>query len=315
MLRTAICLHLLLAASQAADLRFKPAPAGEFDFNTGVLSGKLRAGGKSIGLLPVVHVPTGAVLTRSMGLAGHYRVFSGTGRSQSPPSPLTPVRYGNGAWDWPSDATLRRDGSVEVHWPAAEDRPFEMWAVYAFSAPATLEVETRVRARAELPAFESLLASYFAESFTESLVCARGDDGAATFLPAEESHGVWQIFPRDPDARSLIRDGRWKLEPHPVDWAVRPALAHPLAFRRDPKSGTTAILMAPPDDCFAVATPHQTEPHFSLYFSLFGRTLKPGELARARVRLLIAASPTAGDILDLYRAYLRASTMAQPYRY
>ena len=253
-------------AATPRNLRFEPAAGGGFEFNTGVLSGKLRDGGKSVGLLPVVHIPTGATITRSMGLAGHYRVFT------------TNHRYGGGAWYWPSDAKLLEDGSVEVHWPAAEDRPFEMWAVYRWAAPATLDVETRVRATAELPGFESFLAFYFAE-FANSLVYVRGDPGNGgkpVFMPAEESHGVWQMFPRDRDVLALIRDGRWKLEPNPVDWVIMPILAQPIGLRRDSKSGTTAVVMAPPEDCFAVATPHQTEGHYSLYLSLFGRTIKAG---------------------------------------
>ena len=65
-----------------------------FAFDTGVLKGKLRAGGKSTGLSSVVHLPTGVTLDSSMGLFGHYRLFS------------TNKRYGTAAWDWPSDARL-----------------------------------------------------------------------------------------------------------------------------------------------------------------------------------------------------------------
>jgi hypothetical protein len=64
--------------------------------------------------------------------------------------------------------------------------------------------------------------------------------------------------------------------------------------------------MAPPQDCFAISTPHQAEGHYSLYLSLFGRTLKAGETARARARLVIASSPSDNQILALYQAYLRA---------
>jgi hypothetical protein len=289
----------VLVAGQRSDaggnLRFKSAGGGEFEFNTGVLAGKLRAEGKSVGLLPVVHLATGATLTRSMGLAGHYRVFSAN------------QRYGEGAWYWPSEAKLLEDGAVEVHWPTAEDRPFEIWAVYRLSGPATLDVETRVGAQAELRDFESFLASYFSDRFRSAQVYARGSEDKPAFLPADERHGVWQMFPRDGDALRLIHDGRWKIEPHPVDWAIRPALAQPVAVRRDERSGITAVLMAPPEDCFAVATPHQTEPHFSLYLSLFGRTLKAGEEARARARLMIVESSGSDRVLDLFREYLRDS--------
>src|ERR1017187_8906776 len=104
-------------------LAFSASGTNEFTFDTGVLKGKLRADGKSRGLTSVVHLPTGATLDSSMGLFSHYRVFSAN------------KRFGTAAWDWPSEAKLRRDGSVEVRWPSAEDRPFELHAVYRWAAP------------------------------------------------------------------------------------------------------------------------------------------------------------------------------------
>jgi hypothetical protein len=265
-------------------LRFTPDGAGGFDFNTGVLRGKLRADGKSVGLLPVVHVPTGAILTRSMGLAGHYRVFSGA------------RRFGNGAWYWPSEARLLEDGSVETRWPASDDRPFELSARYRWSGPANLEVVTTVQAREDLPDFESFFASYLSERFTVAQV--RTQEG---FVSAGKEHGEWQIFPRDPGAVALIRDGRWKLPPNPVDWVVRPSFDRPVAVRRDPGSGLAVVFTAPREECFAIATPHQAESHYSLYLSLFGRTLKAGERARARARIAVLESPVEREVVDVSR--------------
>lgn len=290
---------IILCASSAAPadrsrLRFTPAGTGEFTFDTGLLSGKLRAEGKSVGLLPVVHIPSGATLTRSMGFAGHYRVFS------------TNKRYGPGAWYWPSEAKLAGDGSVETHWSADAERPFDMWAVYRWVAPGTLDVETRVLSSTDILDFEVFEAQYFSEGFSESLVYARGGpEGKPAFIPAEQSAGVWQMFPRDGEAVKMIRDGRWKIPPSPVDWVIRPVLEQPVGIRRHRGSGLAIVMMAPPEDCFAVSTPHQAEGHYSMYFSLFGRTLKAGEPARARVRIMLMTAPTDKEVLDAYKAYLR----------
>lgn len=270
------------AASGAARLAFTAGSGGEFTFDTGVLRGKLRAGGKTRGLSSVVHIPSGVMLDRGdkgYGLFSHYRVFTAN------------KRYGVGAWEWPSVARLREDGAVEVAWAAATNRPFEMMAVYRWIAPDTLDLETIVKPQADLPQFESFLASYFQERFSNSLVYVGSlpaRSGQPGFLAAEQEAGVWQMFPRDPAVLALIHDGRWLLPPNPVEWAIRPALARPIAVRRDPGSGVSAVLMAPAEDCFAIATPHQTEKtHSSLYFSLFGRDLKAGETARARCRLVV----------------------------
>jgi hypothetical protein len=273
-------------------LTFSTSGTNEFAFNTGVLAGKLRAGGKSRGLSSVVHLPTGLTLDSSMGLFGHYRVFS------------TNKRYGTAAWDWPSEAKLERDGSVVVRWPSADDRPFELRAVYRWTAPDALDLETSVQAKTDLPKFESFLASYFSDGFTNSCVYVRSNS-QPWFEAADKSHGVWQAFPRDDQAVSIIQDGRWKIPPNPVDWVIRPRLAKPLAIRGCPANGLRAVLMSPPSDCFGVLTPFEGEGHRSMYLCLFGKDLKAGETARARSRLVIGAN-LANDTLDkLYADYLR----------
>jgi hypothetical protein len=95
------------------------------------------------------------------------------------------------------------------------------------------------------------------------------------------------MFPRDEAAVSVIRDGRWRLEPHPVEWMIQPCFALPLAARQAEGSGLVGVLTAPAADCFAIATPYAGESHGSLYFSLFGRDLTAGQPHRARGRLSI----------------------------
>ena len=280
--------------SREPKLSFAASGTNEFAFDTGVLRGKLRAGGKSTGLSSVVHVPTGMTLDHSMGLFGHYRVFSAN------------KRYGTAAWDWPSEARLRPDGSVEVHWPSAADRPFELRAVYRWAAPNTLDLETIVQARADLAKFESFLASYFAEGFTNACVYVRSN-GRAWLMRCREEGGIWQAFPRDAEAVSIIQDGRWKFPPSPVEWVIRPHLAKPLSVRRCPANNLGALLMAPPQDCFAVLTPFETEPHRSMYLSLFGKDLKASETARARARLVIGTNLSGARMDNLYYTYLQQS--------
>ncbi len=277
-IETAASDALVPPTAPAGALAFKPSTNGEFMFDTGVLRGTLRAGGKSLGLSSVIHVPTGKRLDRSNGLFSHYRVFS------------KGVRYGGGAWDWPSTARLLEDGAVEVNWPAATNRPFAMKAVYRWNRASILDLQTSVESRADLSGFESFLASYFDEAFTNAfaLVKESPENGSKPgLLAARASLGDWLMFPRGPEVVPLIQDGRWKLEPNPVNWTIMPQLQRPLAVRRDPRSGLTALLSAAAEDCFAVAMPHQAEGHYSVYLSLFGRDLRAGEPVRATARLAI----------------------------
>jgi hypothetical protein len=277
-------------------LRFRPAGTNGFTFDTGALRGKLRADGRARGLSAVEHIASGVKLDRSVGLFGHYRVFTAN------------KRYGTAAWDWTGEAKLQADGSVEARWPATDERPFELRATYRWAAPNALDVVTTVQAGADLPYFEAFLASYFAPAFTNSLAYVAdlpGKPGAAGFLAAERSFGTWLAFPRDDAAMAIFRDGRWTIQPSPVEWVPMPRLAQPLGIRRDPAIGLIAVIMSPPSDAFALCTPEQTEGHYSMYLSLFGRTLKTGETMRARARLVIATKLSDAQILRVCDDYLQ----------
>ena len=82
-------------------------------------------------------------------------------------------------------------------------------------------------------------------------------------------------------------------------------MAKPIAMRRGSKAIPTAILMAPPDDCFAISTPHEGEGHYSTYFSLFGRDIEAGQTARARLRLVVIDAISNREILNLYEQYMK----------
>ena len=282
------------APAKPGRLAFISSGKEQYSFDTGVLRGTLRQGGRSRGLSAMTHIPSKTRLDGGAGVFGHYRVFT------------TNKRYGPAAWGWASTSKLTSDGVVEVHWPKAKDRPFEMTAVYRWSGPDTLDLTTTVKAAADLSKFESFIASYFTKSLPASSIYVEGSPksgGKASFQTTEKSAGHWQMFPRNKDVVSVIKDGRWKQLPHPVDWAIRDNLAAPLGIRRGKGGAPTAILMAPAEDCYALSTPYAGEGHRSLYLSLFGRDVKAGKTATARCRLVIIKSPTEPQIVELYKKY------------
>lgn len=284
-------------AAHPVHLRFVEKAGGEYGFDTGVLQGVLRAGGESIGLRPLVESANGTTIARGPGLFNHYRVFS---RGK---------RHGYGARRWPSTAALRPDGAVEVVWPQTADRPFELRAVYRWSGPAVLDLETTVRAAGALPDFEVFVASYFEGAFDEARVWAAqgaADGAGPQFVTARKEIGEWLMFPRDARAVRVIQDGRWALPPSPIEWRVMPAFAQPLILRTSRTAALTVLLMGDPRECFAVSTPHGDEPHFSAYLSLFGRDLAAGETAVAHARLAVLRHATEADIRDLAARYFEA---------
>jgi len=297
-IRASACLACILCAASlasAADkLAFSAGESGAYTFDTGVLRGTLCAGGKSSGLTSVVHVPSGTRLDGGSGIFGYYRLLA------------TNKRYGRMGWDLPGQSRLLDDGAVEITLPAAEERPFELIAVYRWASPGALDLETTIKPSKDLSHFEIFLASYCSESLPNPYVCAQADSGGngqVGFLLAEKSFGDWLMFPRDKAFVPIIRDGRWEKEPYPVTWTVMPQFKLPVALRRGADSAPAVVVMSPRQDCFAVSTPYQGESHYSLYLSLFGRDVKAGASATAQSRLVVTTAHSDRDILGLAREY------------
>ncbi len=315
MSRSSVCLTGLLIITltltapfaHAADLAFKPADEEEFySFDTGVLRGTVRLNGKSQGIIELVHVPTGVSMAsggRLPGLFSYYRILA------------TNARYGKAARDWPTEVKVLPDGALEVFWPAGDEHPLEMTAVYCWRRPDTLDVETTVKPLTDMPAFEVFLSSYYEKAFRARVYAKPAQDPAAAprFVPIDrtpQSKGGYVMIPRDEAALEMIRDGRWKIPPNPVDWDVIRWLAAPLVMRQDATSGLTALMMTPPEDCFSVSSPWnpatpEAGGYRSLYLSFFGRDLKAGETAQVRCRLVVAQNLSDEQAVKRYQEYLQ----------
>lgn len=313
MMKISLCIAVALVLSSLSAMGAAPPQKNplafyksgpSFAFDTGVLKGTLRKNGRSTGLSDLIHVPTGTRLDGGTGLLGFYRIFT------------KDHRHGDAAWFWPSTAALAKDGSVCIVWAPGDDHPFEMSAVYRLTGKAIIDVAITVKPDKPLTGFEVFLASYFDKGLPTSSVYVKQNplqDGKTGFLTALRDAGVWQMFPRDKDAVSMIKDGRWTKHPHPVDWAIRPAYALPLGIRQKAAGGPGAVLMAPPKDCFALSTPYAGEGHYSLYLSLFGRNLDKGQKAAFKARLVFDPALTAEKALAHYQAYMNpAATLAPP---
>lgn len=304
----AVAVVLWSAMSLAAEpgaLAFKPGEPGHWTFDTGVLRGKIRAEGRYKGIIELVDKESNTEVAHGGNLPGlfsYYRVFS------------TDARHGDAARDWPTTAKLLADGALEVVWAPAPDHPLDMTAVYRWVRADTLDVETVARPQQDMPHFEVFLSSYFSPGF-DALVYVKPNKfggGQPGFLRADVNplvEGTYLMFPRDREAAQMIFDRRWEFPPNPVQWSVTRWLAAPLAMRREEKSGVAAVLMSPPEDCFAVATPYNRTPpdgvagHQSIYLSLFGRDVKAGETARAHSRLVVGRLSDQ-QAVEQYETYL-----------
>ena len=282
-------------------LAFTPSGKGLFAFDTGVLKGRLKLDGRFMGLYPVLDAATGKELTRPPGIFSPYRVFE------------THKRYGNAARDWPTATRLLPDGAVEAKWPSAAKHPIEMTAVFRWTAPDTLDLALAVTPQKDMPCFELFMSSYFTQGFRAAMYMKREGEEKARFVPVDRtpgSRGGYVMFPKDEAAVRMIQDGRWKIPPSAVDWGIERWLAAPLAIRRDKAAGITGVMMCRPGDCFAFSSPwNPASPkgggYRSLYQCLFGRDLKAGETAHARMRLIIARNLSDEQAVQRYEAFLK----------
>ena len=310
MIRTTLALLTVAIAATAMGAEpaipaFRPAEEeGYVAFDTGILRGKVRLDGKRQGISSVIYTPTETELVTSVGLLSYYRVFS-AGK-----------RYGKAARDWPLVTKLQDDGALQVTFPPAEEHPLEMTGTFRWSAPDTLDLETTLTPQAVMPCMEVFLSSYLVEGF-EGLVYLKPNrfakGKAAEFVRADWSElldGNYLVFPRDGDALPMIYDGRWEFPPSPVTWAFTRYLAAPIGIRRHAQAGLTVVLMAPPEDCFAVSVPYNKEPpdnvaaHGSVYLSLFGGDVAAGQTVTAHCRLIIAKDLSDEVIVQRYQGYL-----------
>jgi inhibitor of cysteine peptidase len=311
---SAIVLGSTSRAADPPDLAFQPAEeAGFYRFDTGVLRGRVRLNGRSQGITELVHVPSGAFVAAGGGLPGlfsYYRVLS------------TDRRYGKAVRDWPTETGILPDGAMEVFWPAGEEHPLEITAVYRWSRPDSLDVVTVVKPLQDMPRFEIFVSSYYEKPFrARAYVTPPGDAAAGPrFVPLDrtpDAQARYVMVPRDEQALAMIRDGRWTYPPNPVEWDVIRWLAAPLVMRRDETSGLTALMMCPAEDCFAVSSPwNPASPdasgYRSLYLSLFGRDVKAGQTARARCRLVVAQNLSERAAVECYERYLKELREAKP---
>jgi len=285
------------SAPESEALRFKSTETkGEYKFDTGIIRGTLRSEGKSRGLSEVIYLPKKIQIDGSLGLFGFYRIFAGH------------RRFGAALWGRASAAQLLPEGAVKVVWPAEKECPFELTAIYRLLNAASVDLEIMVKPSGDLPTFEVFLASYFHEDFPSSYIYVQKevsqDASGAEFVEAGTWGGKWQMYPRDKQVIAMIKDGRWQQEPHPVDWDIRECLAAPVGMRRHAKSGLSVVLMARPEDCFAIATPYTKETHYSQYLSLFGRNLYKDKTIHAHTRLLFTWELSDAGILQEYQKFI-----------
>ena len=291
--------------AQSPDLMFAPAANGQFAFDTGTVKGQLTATVDREGVTSIVDVKTGRELTKGrpdIGVFTYYRFLS------------TDKRWGDIGWQMPKNPERVADGTVRIVWPPQPERPFELTATYKWVRPDALDVETAIKAGADLPRFEVFLASYFADSFRCKVYLKPGKyaKGEPELVAADASPlttGLYYAFVRDLAGAQMVEDGRWARGTNAVDWAITRYLAGGLAVQEDRASGLTCALMSRPEDCFCIYASYNMDPpdgvasHHSIYLGLVGKDVKAGQTVRTTSRLLVGKHLSAEQIVGEYKKF------------
>jgi hypothetical protein len=279
------------------------AEGANYCFETELVSGRFLTAGKYQGLRSLVHRATGVEIAageKLPGLVAPYRVF-GNGR-----------RYGD-VRDRPGRAELV-PGGLRVTYLADDANPFEVVSFYAWDGD-TLDARYSVRPQVEMLSFELGVASYLSAGFRAYVSRQSntwGETGSRMVpVDANPMTDVYALFPRNEAAMKTIFDGRWDLPPYPVRYAVPAYFAEPLAYRRHVKSGVMALGMGDPTECYAVCIPVNDPPedpspakgYQGVYFYHFGRDLRAGETATARVRWVVGRDIPEAEIVARWQAF------------
>jgi hypothetical protein len=303
MIVSLMCIQTAYSQESQSDLSFTETEPGIFAFDTGVVRGRLQADGRHQGIVSLVDIETGTELVHGAGAMSLYRVFSGS------------TRFCDAARNWPVASSVLYDGSVDLRFPTSETHPMTIVARFVWSASDALDLELSVVSEQAVPDFELFLSSYFSNDMKGAVYVQPNyfASGEPEMLPTDVNpmvDGAYLAFPRDDEAVRKIFDGRWDQPPHPVQWAITRRYAGAMAIRRSEASGVTVAMAAPVEDCFAVLLPYDKTPpdgpssHASLYLSLFGGDLEPGETSTARSRLYIGRNMTDEEVIERYQTYI-----------
>jgi hypothetical protein len=259
--------------------------AGVLRFETELLAGVIRADGTHHGVADLVYRPTGVRIDQGIALA-LYRLLCRDG-------------WMGEAREMGHVAVPTEDG-VEVRWEPCLAHQVRLQARFVIREPGLIDCIIDVTGKSFYRDYELFLSSYFTSQFRPGVYLqpVHGEDlsGPTQVLPEANPifREMYLAFPRDERAAHLITDGRWQRGRHWTRFLPARYYGLPLGFYTQREGVVDVLLMGRPSDTFAVNMAYATlDPidrvgqHNSLYLSLFGRDLHPGERWQTAVRLVV----------------------------
>ena len=288
-------------------LTFNPGSEA-YDFETPQISGSIRPDGPYHGVSRLVDKNTGRqVIDPRYSALNLFRLFSINQAMGMPRTMEREIKPG--------------DNAIEIHWSPTDTHQGDITARYEIVEPNAIDLTVTVRSQGSYSGYEIFLSSYFDKILKPQVYLKPRARGGKTGRPErvvpmfnEAFRDTVLVFPRDAHAARRCVDGRWdRSEGGAPTVQMVPAryYGHCLAFLSDPDDQLGVVLMARPEDCYAISTryyaddPKDRMTSYSAFdFSLFGNDFLPGVKRRVRVRLaLTPLDEKLSQPLNLYGHY------------
>ncbi len=266
---------------------------GELSFRTAGLEGTMLADGRRHGVTRLVHRPSGVELTGGPGpLLALYRILCRDG--------------------WLGEAREMRhaveagDDGLRLVWEPRALHLARLEAYFQVRSDDALDLEVTVTGCAAYEAYEVFLSNYFHPALRSGgYVRPSGEPpeaqcaGMVQIEP--EAHPVFRnlyvTLPRDEAAAHLFTDGRWQRGRHWTRFLPARYYSRPMGYYRHQAANVDVLIMGLEADVPAVSMayapgdfgPDHVSDHHSLYFSLWGRDLRPGARWCTKLRLVVGA--------------------------
>ena len=260
------------------------ADQGRGEFQTDRLTGVLRADGRQVLISEVIDRLSGRRIDGGM-LFAPYRLLARSawmGEAREMTHRVTPQANG-----------------IDVEWEPSIAHQVSLRMEIRIGRVGILDCAIEVVGHAYYPAYEVFLSSYFARGFAPGgylAPLAPSELDATQVRPQANPifREMYVAFPRDEAAAGLLTDGRWRRGRHHTRFLAARYYGMPLGFYARDDGPLDVLLMGLPEDVYSVSMAYRTDDpsddvgqHNSLYLSLFGRDLHPGERWRTSVRLVI----------------------------
>jgi len=248
------------------------------------------------------HVPSSTKLGVDTSAMGGLTLFRALARNAY----LTELRA------TPADVTTDGD-TAWVTWQPTLAHQAGVRVGYTPVEPNIVDLTIEVVGHAYYPDYEILFSHYTAPNFAAGCWVRTGEPhggGAERIVPedAPAYHGMYNFFPRDERTANLLTDGRGQRGRWYWRTAIGRRYALPLVFADS--DAATQVAMGLPEDVSAVGLTYRGDDendgvagHHSMYLSLFGRDLHPGEAGRTKVRYVATPVSDGSDHPNFYEEF------------